>query len=62
MDDQVKQAIVDAALEWERARQDIWQPGQFVETHPKEMNDRMHAHSRREKELRALLQQALKSQ
>lgn len=53
------QPIADAALAWERARQAIWQPGQFVETHPAEMSERMHAHSQREKELRALCHAAL---
>lgn len=64
MDEQTRQAIVDAALAWERARQHAMNPNPslFVERDSEELGNRMHAHSEREKELRALLRAALKAE
>ena len=57
---EMRAAIVDAALAWERARQRMFEPG-MNEKNP-ELHDRASAHTQREKELRALLRQALKQE
>ena len=61
MTDEMRDKIVEAALAWERARQHAMNPNPplFVERDSEELSDRMHAHSEREKELRALLRAAL---